>query len=323
MASVTLVIAAAQQKPSAAMPFTVVEYNCENLYDCRHDSLKDDTEFLPDSKRQWTPSRYWRKLNGIARVIHQCGGKGKAWRLPDIVALLEVENDSTMLALTRRSMIRTGGYRYVMTQSPDIRGIDVAMLYNPLTFQVINHHAIRITPTRKQRPTRDILYVKGRTRTNDTLHIFTIHAPSRRGGQAATEPYRIAVAQRMIQAIDSIRAIHHAASIIIAGDFNDHKYNKALKLLKAKGMKNVTEHAKGRIARGTYKHQGQWNSLDHILVSTPLAGRVRESIIQDSQWMLAEEKSGGHKPYRTYLGPHYNGGVSDHLPLVIRMEFEY
>ena len=125
--------------------FTFVELNCENLFDCRHDSLKNDTEFLPEGSYHWTPYRYWRKLDRIGQTIIACGedrcgenlkdkekenGSGWNWKLPDLVALCEVENDSVLRDLTKRSLLRNASYEYVMTQSDDERGIDVALLYS-------------------------------------------------------------------------------------------------------------------------------------------------------------------------------------------------
>lgn len=311
----------AAQPESYAMPFSIMAYNCENLFDCRDDSLADDAEFLPGGERGWTFSRYWRKLNDIGRVIHQCGGSGKQRRLPDLVALVEVENDSTMYMLTKRSMLREAGYRYAITQSPDPRGIDVALLYNPLTFALITQKALRVTPPKGDLPTRDILYAKGRTRKGDTIHVFVVHAPSRSGGQKATEHYRMTVARRVIQALDSIRAQSPGANIIIAGDFNDYTSDKSLRLLHAAGMTDLSAEATGKQAQGTYKRQGKWGSLDHILVSPSLAQRATDCRIHDPHWLLESDKRGGYKPRRTYLGPHYHGGVSDHLPLVATFAF--
>ena len=152
--------------------FTLVQLNCENLFDCRHDSLKDDYEFLPEAYRHWTPSRYWKKLNRIGQEIVACGGEGKQWRLPDLVALCEVENDSVLRDLTRRSLLRTARYEYVMTNSPDVRGIDVALLYSPFTFALVKSYALRVNPLAGMRPTRDILYANGVTAGGDTLHVF-------------------------------------------------------------------------------------------------------------------------------------------------------
>lgn len=303
-----------------SMPFTVMEYNCENLFDCKHDSTKNDYEFLPDGQRNWTFSRYWRKINDIARVIHQCGYKDSVRHLPDIVALIEVENDSVMTFLTRGSMLRTVGYRYFITNSHDPRGIDVALLYNPLTFRPILHNSLHVPTIKGQKPTRDILYVKGHSRTNDTLHIFVVHSPSRSGGQYGSEIYRMAVARRLIGAMDSVKTQNHDAKIIIAGDMNDYAYNKQLRLLHDNGMTDVSANAKGRIAKGTYKYGGKWNSLDHILLSPPLLPYVTDCVIYDSPWLLEPDYQGGYKPYRTYLGTYYHKGISDHLPLLLRME---
>ena len=108
--------------------FTFVELNCENLFDCNHDSLKNDTEFLPDGSYRWTRTRYWRKLNHIGQAVLACGDGQDGWQLPDMVALCEVENDTVMRDLTRRSLLRSARYEYVMTDSPDERGIDVALM---------------------------------------------------------------------------------------------------------------------------------------------------------------------------------------------------
>lgn len=311
------------QQPRTAMPFVVMEYNCENLFDCRHDTLKDDYSFLPDGDHEWTFPRYWKKLNDIARVIHQCGGNYKSRHLPDIVAMVEVENDSVMRMLTRASMLREAGYRYVMTNSPDERGIDVAMLYNPLTFKLLSHHSIRLKLMKGQSPTRDILYAEGLMRNSDTLHVFTVHAPSRSGGAYQTGRYRRAVSGRLIDAIDSIRTVHRDAKIVIAGDFNDYFFNKSLEMLQNAGMTNISAKAHGRNAQGTYKHDGQWNSLDHILLSPALLDKVKFCKVHDPSWLLQVDNAGGYKPRRTFLGNFYNHGVSDHLPLLLRMEFEY
>lgn len=307
------------------IPFTFVTYNCENLFDCRHDSLKDDREFLPEGSHAWTFPRYWRKLNDVGRVIQQCGGKGNTWRLPDVVAIVEVENDSVLFMLTRRSMLSSMGYRYIITNSADERGVDVAFLYNPYTFRLIEHHPIRVPRKKQQRPTRDILYAKGMIASGDTIHLFAVHAPSRSGGEVPTEPYRMAVAQRLMTAVDSIRASIPQAHIIIGGDFNDYSYNNSLQYISSCHMEEVSKDATGinnpKKVRGTYKYKGQWESLDHVFLSPSLIQKVRKCYILDAPWLLQKDSQGGSKPRRTYLGPYYNGGVSDHLPIVLNISF--
>ena len=147
---------------------TFVELNCENLFDARKDSVKDDTEYTAESLRHWTRTRYWNKLNSIAQEIISCGDDNSGWALPDLVALCEVENDTVLTDLSRRSLLRNAGYEYVITDSPDQRGIDVALLYSPFSFRLINHYPLRIPPMKEMRPTRDILYACGELINGDT-----------------------------------------------------------------------------------------------------------------------------------------------------------
>lgn len=298
---------------------TFMELNCENLFDTRHDSLKNDLEFLPEGSYKWTPYRYWAKLNHLGQEI-----VAQSNPIPDFVAMCEVENDSVMFDLTRRSLLRNAGYEYVMTSSPDERGIDVALLYQPASFSLLHSHSIRIKPLPNTRPTRDILYASGLIITGDTLHVFVVHAPSRRGGEQASRPYRLHVASQLAEAVDSVYAISRDAKIIIAGDFNDYVDSPALQYLYEHHLINISADAKGSHgAKATYRWHGEWRSLDQILCSPSLAARKQSSVIGDLPFLLEDdEKYGGKKPYRTYLGPRYLGGYSDHLPLVVQLKNE-
>ena len=287
-----------------------VELNCENLFDCRHDDGKEDREFTPEGVRRWTRTKYWRKLNHIGQDILSC-----ADQLPDLVALVEVENDTVLHDLTTRSLLRNAGYRYLMTESGDVRGIDVALLYRPVSFRPLCYEYIEVPMKAGMRPTRDILYVQGQMRSIDTLHVFVVHAPSRYGGELETRPHRKLVSGILLQCLEKIAG----GDVIIAGDFNDYADDASLRILEQAGMTNVTKSAVGRNgqARGTYRFQGDWHSLDHILMSSRLASRLDTVYINDADFLLEEEgRYGGMKPRRTYNGYRYNGGVSDHLPLV-------
>ena len=294
---------------------TFVELNCENLFDTRHDSLKNDVEFLPEGSYKWTPYRYWAKLNHLGQEI-----VAQSNPIPDFVAMCEVENDSVMFDLTKRSLLRNAGYKYVMTSSPDERGIDVALLYQPASFALLHSHSIRIKPLPDTRPTRDILYASGLITTGDTLHVFVVHAPSRRGGEMVSRPYRLQVANQLAEAVDSVYAISRDAKIIIAGDFNDYADSPALQHLYDHHLINISAVAQGSHgAKATYRWHGEWRSLDQILCSPSLAARKQSCVIGDLPFLLEDdEKYGGKKPYRTYLGPRYLGGYSDHLPLVVQ-----
>ena len=277
------------------------------------DTLKQDTEWLPDGKRRWSPARYWRKLNHIGQEILSCQEEG----VPDLVALVEVENDSVLFDLTHRSLLRGAGYEYLMTQSPDVRGIDVALLYQPMTFRPICYDYLDIIPLAGMRPTRDILYVQGETLKGDTLHVFVVHAPSRYGGDKQTHPNRRLIAERLIGAI---RQLPVDAKVIIAGDFNDEATDPALRFLEDNGLHNVTAKATGSHgAKATYRYQGLWQSIDHVFVSGVLLDSVERSFINDAPFLLEEDKKyGGVKPLRTYNGYRYQRGFSDHLPLIVR-----
>lgn len=289
-----------------------VELNCENLFDTQHDDGKQDSEFTPDGERHWTRSRYWRKLNAIGQEILSCSES-----LPDLVALLEVENDTVLRDLTRRSLLRGAGYEYIMTCSPDVRGLDVALLYNPARFKPLCYDFIGIEPLKDMRPTRDILYVRGQYYIlGDTLHLFLVHAPSRYGGELTTRPHRMLVVSSLLQARQGLEG----GDIIVAGDFNDYWDSPSLKRLTDAGFVNVSQRARGSHgnALGTYRYQGEWHSLDHVLLSPELAGRADSVYINDTPFLLeAEQRYGGWKPRRTFNGYRYQRGFSDHLPLVL------
>lgn len=305
----------------AQTEFSVVELNTENLFDTVHDANKDDCEFLPSSAHRWTSYRYWEKLNKIGQEIIACGSDSSAWSLPDVVALCEVENDTVLRDLIKRSVLRKARYDYVMTSSPDIRGIDVALLFSPFSFGFISSNSFRVRPLKDMRPTRDILYVSGRIITGDTLHFFVVHAPSRSGGELQTRAYRMAVAERLGAAVDSVRRLSPEAHIIVLGDFNDYSTSRAVEYICSHGLVNVSAGAVGTHgAKGTYRYHGEWGSLDQIIVSSSLAPHVVGCRIVDEPFLLEEDKKyGGVKPHRFYIGPRYLGGFSDHLPLKMRL----
>ena len=219
--------------------------------------------------------------------------------------------------LTRRSLLRNAGYEYLMTSSPDLRGIDVALLYQPFSFRPVCYDYLDVTPLEDMRPTRDILYVQGETVGGDTLHVFVVHAPSRFGGEKVTRPNRRVVMERLIGAI---RLLPPDAKVIVAGDFNDYADSPSLLYLEEHTLHNVTKGVVGSHgAQGTYRYDGRWESIDHVLVSSALRDLVAQTYINDAPFLLEEDKKyGGVKPFRTYNGYRYQRGFSDHLPLVAR-----
>lgn len=300
--------------------FTLVELNCENFFDTENDSVKQDGQFTPEGLYHWTLARYWKKVNHIGQEIVACGEQDDGtFSIPDLVALCEVENDSVLHDLTRHSMLRNAGYEYVVTDSPDERGIDVALLYSPLTFGYIKSYPIRIPPLKNMKPTRDILYVEGRTALGDTLHVFVVHAPSRSGGEVETRPNRAHVTKRLALSVDSIMSVNPGANIIVAGDFNDACDGRSMGVLYDAGLVPVSKGVKGRNgAGGSYKYRGVWETIDQILLSGNLAADA-ECRVHDAPFLLCEDEDyGGVRPFRNYRSIKWQNGFSDHLPLVAK-----
>ncbi len=310
----------------------VVFYNVENLFDTKNDSLKNDEEFLPDGSRWWTPRRYWDKQKNITRVITALGGM----RSPAIVGMCEVENDSVIFDLTRRSPLRAQGYKYVMTDSPDHRGIDLALLYQPDQFKLLYYNEYEIQfKDKNARPTRNLLHATGRVINGDSLDVFLCHWPSRSGGQRETEHARVDAANLLRTKVDSLFAVRQKANIIIMGDFNDHPDNKSIfKTLKARSINyfrsdfelyNLFFHKMKKRDFGTYFFQGKWEVLDQIIVSGNMLTDSSSVYVKDGEahvfkpdFLLETDKATGKKkPYRTYLGLRYVGGFSDHLPVFV------
>ena len=299
--------------------FRVLFWNVENLFECKDDPRKNDNEFLPDAKRNWTPYRYWEKVRNLAKGIIASGND----YVPDLVGLCEVENDSCLYDLTRRSPLREAGYRYVMTDSPDQRGIDVALLYQRASFKVLHHQSIRIPHKQlKKGPTRDILHVVGKVVSGDTLDVMVCHLPSRSGGQAKSEPYRIFVAEMLKQTIDSLLEVRLHPNIILMGDFNDYPTDKSVeRLCSGKSLHNLMIDKKG----GSYRYRGEWGMLDQFIVSGSLlkkksnirTSKEKAQVLRHPFLLVEDEKYGGEKPFRTYNGMKYHGGFSDHLPICL------
>ena len=300
---------------------TFVELNCENMFDYTHDAGKHDTEYLPEATRHWTKKRYWHKLNNIAQELLSCSSDNAG--IPDLIALCEVENDSVMRDLTKRSLLRNAGYEYLMTSSPDERGIDVALMYSPYSFAPIRSYGIRVEPIEGMRATRDILYACGETVSGDTLHVFVVHQPSRFGGEKFSRPFRKVVADRVCASVDSIRALSPEAKVMIAGDFNDAADSSSLLQYYQHGLMNITKDAVGENGvKGTYRYQGEWESIDHILGSAYIYNKVDTAYVHAPLFLLEEDAGyGGYRPRRTYVGPRYQSGYSDHLPLIVRFTF--
>ena len=283
---------------------TIISYNLENLFDCEHDTLKNDSSFLPDGMHHWTYRRYHTKLDRIAQVIVNISG----WESAALVGLCEVENARCLRDLCYR--LRCFHYKYVHYESPDERGVDVALLYDSTKVNILTSRPLPVILSGDQ--TRDILYVEALIEKKDTLHTMVCHLPSMLGGAAATE-WKRQTAKRVIQhQIDSILAVQPNAQILVMGDMNGEPTNDLQHLTNLMLSTN-------RVGQGTHKYRGIWSCIDQFYVSHALTNKARASIFAPN-WLLEEDtKYLDTQPKRTYIGFRYHGGYSDHLPIVLRL----
>ena len=277
----------------------IVNYNVENLFHPAHDSLKDDLEWTAEGERHWSYTRYYRKEENIARVLTNIGG----WDGVDVVGLQEVENALCVKRLCYT--LRRNEYDFVHYESPDRRGIDVAMLYKKSRVDTLHTRALKVDLG--EETTRDILYICARVDKRDTIHFFVCHLPSQRGGTAASEWKRKAAKAVLQQAVDSVFQTQAEAKIVVMGDMNSEPKDDLT------GLNNRMHGLKG-----THKYQGRWTCLDQFYTSPNINGSVQ---IYDVEWILEpDEKYMGLRPKRTYNGVRYQNGFSDHLPIILNFE---
>ena len=282
----------------------VVSYNVENLFDYEHDTLKNDSSFLPEGNHHWTYHRYQTKLDRIAQVIVNIGG----WESAMLVGLCEVENERCLRDLCYR--LKRFHYKYVHYESSDERGVDVALLYDSTKVKVLDSKPLFVSLNGDM--TRDILFVEALVGGKDTLYTMVCHLPSKLGGSAATEWKRKAAKQVILQQVDSILKVDSNASIVVMGDMNADPKDDL------QGMNNLMIGWE-RVGKGTHKYQGMWSCLDQIYVSDALKGSATATVFSPN-WLLDEDtKYLDYQPKRTYVGYRYKGGYSDHLPIVLKI----
>ena len=312
---------------------TVAFYNVENLFDTTNDTLIFDDDRTPEGAYHWTQNRYEAKIKNISWVIAQLG-KEKSGTSPDILGLCEVENKKVLEDLVNHPHLQEKDYGIVHFDSPDARGIDVALLYKKSAFipTSFNSHRLLLFNEMGERDyTRDQLVVEGMM-DGEVIHFIVNHWPSRRGGTTKSQPKRIRAALLNKRIMDSIRQMRPDAKIIAMGDLNDDPRDHSLKrILKTKGdsfkldslsLFNPMEkmYKKGM---GSLAYRDQWNLFDQFFMTPNLVGESRQEF---SFWQAGifapafiKTQNGKYKGYpkRTYSGKNYTGGYSDHFPVYL------
>lgn len=327
-------------RPRDGRGVRVCFYNVENLFYPEDDPNTRDEDFTPRGQKGWSYYRYKQKLANIYKAMSALGGWGGP---PELIGFCELENKKVLQDLLKQTPLQKYRYEIIHEDSPDRRGIDVGFIYRSDKFEVLGYETIGVIfPFDTAARTRDVLHVWGRVLGKDTLHVFVNHWPSRWGGQAVSEPRRTYVAGLVRAKIDEIYAANADANIVVMGDLNDEVENKSLtEVLKTKhdinnlgdtDMYNYMHALSKKWKLGSHKYQGHWGTLDHIIVSAPLIKNRQEGRLHTSdvgaqifsaRFLLEDDtRYLGLQPFRTYSGPRFLGGFSDHLPVYIDLLYK-
>lgn len=293
----------------------VMFWNLENFFDWTDDGTgESDTEFSSMGVRRWTKKKFYVKCDAIAKTILWIGDKHGS--LPDVIGLAEVENRKVLRLLLESSLLRKCGYDIVHYDSGDRRGIDVALLYNKGVYSLVESFITTPEHEGKKLDTRDILAVRLRKAGKSQERIFIVnHHPSKYGGSKASEGRRRSVMIHLSELCDSLLKLPEKPQITAMGDFNDNPYGEQFSVMDGIMVNKAVElHEKGE---GTIRYEGKWDLIDMFMVCSTLDDSTEMEIVRVPFLMTREKKHPGEKPLRTYSGPRYIGGVSDHCPIIL------
>jgi len=323
-----LCVSASGQKENVPDEAVVMFYNCENFFDTDDSAETEDDEFLPGGVRRWNRARYTKKINNLSKVILAAG----EWNPPALVGLCEVENRKVLDDLISLSPLTGLGYGIIHSDSPDPRGIDVCYIFRKDLVRVLQYSSLvpDSMPSGQFR-TRSVLYSK-LTILEDTLHLFINHWPSRRGGVLAGELTREAVADMVRENVDSIFTVSASARVIIMGDFNCNPDDDVMERLVNPGKTAVPVlvNMAGEFLdnnNGTYRYQGKWEMFDQIIVSGEMLNSLSGlsaspgsfSVFRPDFLLRDDPTYPGKTTFPTFYGYRYQGGFSDHLPVVLSL----
>ncbi|WP_233131700.1 endonuclease/exonuclease/phosphatase family protein [Robiginitalea sediminis] len=319
-----------QPPPGRYQVRTVAFYNVENLFDTVNDTLVFDEEYTPGGGKGWTRERYEAKLLNLATVLEAIG-KEESGRSPDLIGLCEVENSGVIEDLLLQDPLREIPYGIVHFDSPDHRGIDVALLYNRNSFSVLDAQSRRLVlrdTENNRKYTRDQLVVHG-TLDGDPVYLSVNHWPSRSGGELASAPYRKQAAALQRRILDSILREDPGARFLSMGDYNDNPPDASLRFglgttaIADSIPKNLLYNPMEnwyRSGEGSLAYRDQWSLFDQILVGhnwlmEKAEYRFWKAGIFRPGYLITPDGPYRGYPLRTYAGGVYLGGYSDHFPV--------
>ena len=293
----------------------VMFWNLENFFDYRDaGACSSDTEFSPTGQRRWTKGRFYTKCDAVAKTL--LWTSGVYGTLPDVVGFAEVENAFVMRSLLGSTLLDKTPYRYVHHDSPDPRGLEVALIYRSDLYSLEASRPFHIYDSSGIcMKTRDILLVTLRKNADGSIYHYLVnHHPSKYGGVKASFQGRMAAASRLRDICDSLRHCDPSAVVVAMGDVNVSPQSPLTGPMALAGMRNVASDSRFR-DRGTIRYEGKWEMIDMFFV--PEGMTCSMDILQPPFLMTEDRRHGGEKPLRTYNGPRYAGGVSDHCPVVL------
>jgi hypothetical protein len=300
-------------------------YNVENFFDIYNDSLTDDDAFLPEGIMRWNYKRYTNKLHSLYKTIIAAG----EWEPPSIIGFCEIEKRKILEDLVYGTYLSKFRYSIIHEESPDRRGIDVCLIYRKEKIKVISYK-YWIPPSNNHLVfnSRSVLYTKFLIGT-DTIHLIVNHWPSRRGGVLEGEGNRLIIASMIRGKVDSIMDRSKEDKIIVLGDFNCTPQDEVIKSLiyttdSSEHLINLSEDFE-KTGEGTYRYMGTWEMIDQVIVNRNLlqckngvfTNQNLLTIFKPDFLMHEDSKYPGYSPYSTYHGYKYQGGYSDHLPILL------
>lgn len=301
----------------------VMFWNLENFFDWRDGEYSaSDNEFSSYGQRHWTKGRFYAKCDAVAKSLMWT--EGEYGRIPDVIGVAEVENRLVLEALLGSTSLRKYGYAIVHHDSPDSRGIDVALLYRKDVFSLAGERPVKVSGT-PAFSTRDILYVCLEPAAGGRpVHFLVNHHPSKYGGEEVSVPRRRVAVETMLSVCDSVyRTGPGPHDIICMGDFNDTPDNPLLDFGDGHpgsgDLVNMAVHLSER-GEGTIRYQGRREMIDMFIVSPGVASRSEMEVLHIPFLTVPDNAHPGDKPFRTYSGPAYIGGVSDHCPILLKIK---
>lgn len=302
-------------------------YNVENLFDIEDDPSIDDAEYLPTSDLKWDEVRLSAKINNLARVIDSLGDVDG----PEIIGFAEIENRPVVELLLSHEKLAGKQYKLAHFDSPDGRGIDVGLAYKSGSYDLIKAVTLPVRLTDEPNfATRDILLTEFSHKKN-RFYVLANHWPSRRGGEEASRPKRMAAAEVARKAVDSLLTLNANAKILLMGDFNDEPFDDPVQFLvngKPGSVKltNAMEPLKKQDIGSLY-YQKKANLIDQIIYSPAMADAKGNFVVVEGSarvfnapWLQETDARFVGQPLRTFAGKKYLGGYSDHFPVYIHIK---